>query len=205
MIYSRVIGFLKITLPLVALVLMATVFLVATPVDPSRAIELAEIDVLDRAQDPRLSGASFAGVTSDGTALRVEAETARSDPEARLRFQADNLRLSLSAPGGDWIEAHSAMGRIDRGTGGFVMSELVQITASDGTVLHAPHLEGLLDATRIEAPAGLSARGPMGEITAPQARILRDTQGGGGFVVVFTGGVRLLYTPQNDANPDVTE
>lgn len=205
MLYSRVIRLLKIALPLVALVLMTTVFLVATPVDPSRAIELAEIDVLDRAQDPRLTQASYAGVTEDNNLLEVTAETARSDPDARLRFNAENLTMSLVSQDGNQMTGESLLGFIDRGVGDFVMVDQVRLETSDGTVMDAPLIWGLLDSTLIEAPEGLFAVGPIGEISAPFGRITQNPQEQGGLVMVFTGGVRLLYTPEDDTNPEANE
>lgn len=193
--YSRMIGLLKLVLPLSALVLMSMVFLLARPVDPSRAIEMAEIDVEERARDPRISGARFAGVTDDGAALRIVTETARTDPRAMLRFNVTGLELYLDGPGGESVQAHADSGAIDRGEGSFSMEGGVQVTASPGYRLETERVSGLLDHTRIEVPGTLTGQAPAGEITAGNLIVATATPQRSAYTLVFSGGVRLIYHP----------
>lgn len=193
--YSRMIGLLKLILPLSALVLMSMVFLLARPVDPSRAIEMAEIDVEERARDPRISGARFAGVTDDGAALRIVTETARTDPMAMLRFNVTGLELYLDGPRGESVQARAATGSIDRGAGVFSMEGRVQVLASPGYRLETGRVSGLLDSTRIEVPGTLTGQAPVGEITAGNLLVASVAQDTSAYKLVFGGGVRLIYQP----------
>lgn len=193
--YSRIIGWLKLVLPLTALVLLSIVFLVARPVDTSRAIGLAEIDVEERARDPRISGARFAGVTDDGAALRIEAETARTDPRAMLRFDVTGLSLYLDGPQGETVMARAASGAIDRGQGIFEMEGAVELAASPGYRLESASVSGLLDRTRIDLAGPLIGEGPVGEMRAGNLVITAATDGATGYRLVFSGGVRLIYRP----------
>ncbi|KPQ06275.1 MAG: lipopolysaccharide export system permease component LptC [Rhodobacteraceae bacterium HLUCCA12] len=193
--YSRVIGWLKLVLPLSALALLSMVFLLASPVDPRRAIETAEIDVEDRARDPRVSGARFAGVTDDGAALRIEAETARTDPDAMLRFDVSGLSLHLDGPQGESVLAQADAGAIDRGQGVFSMDGGVQVTASPGYSLSTRRISGMLDITRIEVEGPLSGTAPVGEIHAGHLLISAKEGGDEGYSLVFGDGVRLIYQP----------
>ncbi len=193
--HSRLIVVLKTVLPLTALVLLSMVFLLARPVDPNRAIELAEIDVEERARDPRISGARFAGVTEDGTALRLVTETARSDPDATLRFAVTGLELQLDGARGEVVRVRSDSGSIDRGEGSFEMSGGVEIVAEPGYRLHAEHVAGALDTTRIEVPAPLTGQAPAGELRAGNLLVRAVFGGERGYVLVFGGGVRLIYQP----------
>lgn len=193
--YSRMIGLLKLVLPLVALVLMSMVFLLARPVDPSRAIEMAEIDVEERARDPRISGARFAGVTNDGAALRILTESARTDPLAMLRFQVTGLELHLEGPHGESVQARAASGAIDRGLGTFTMDGQVEISASPGYRLQTRGITGFLDTTRIEVPGMLTGTAPAGEITAGNLLVDTVRQDPATYKLVFSGGVRLIYQP----------
>jgi len=195
--YSRLIGLLKLLLPLIAFVLLSLVFLLARPVDPSRAIEAVEIDVEDRARDPRISGASFAGVTEDGTALRIVTETARTDPQAMLRFTVTGLELFLDRRDGESVSARADTGAIDRGQGVFAMEGGVQLAASAGYRLASERIHGALDVTRIEIPGPLTGAAPAGEITAGNLRITADPGGHSGYLLVFGGGVRLIYQPED--------
>jgi lipopolysaccharide export system protein LptC len=67
--HSRLVFWLKIALPLVALALLATLFLFGRPIRPEDAIPYASTDITDRAKDPRVTEPVFASMTSDGAAL----------------------------------------------------------------------------------------------------------------------------------------
>lgn len=195
--YSRTVGILKVVLPLTALVLLSLVFLTARTIDPRLAITTAEIDVEDRARDPRLSGARFAGVTEDGAALTIVAETARSDPHAALKLDVTGLTLHLEGQSGEDLMAEASEGVIDRGAGRFAMSGGLDLTVTPGYALRTETLTGLLDSTRIEAPGQVTGSAPAGEITAAHMLLQADSTDGAGYRLVFGGGVRLLYQPEN--------
>lgn len=194
--YSRAVTVLKVVLPLMALVLLSSIFLLASPVDPGRAIESAEIDVEERARDPRLTQARFAGVTRDGNALRIETETTRTDPLGRLRFQVTGLELSLDHSDGSTLRARAREGIIDRAAGRFNMAGPVQIETSPGYRLEAEQLYGLLDQTLIASDLPVHGTAPAGEIEAGNLRFERMHGGNSGNRLVFGGGVRLIYHPQ---------
>ncbi len=206
--YSRLVVVLKVVLPLAALAALSSVFLLASPVDPERALRSAEIDAEDRARDPRLTGARFVGVTRQGSALRIDTETARSDPEGRLRFQVTGLALQLDDPEGGSLSASAQSGVIDRGAGRFDMAGPVEIDASPGYRLQAETLSGLLDQTLVYSNRPVQGDAPAGRIEAGSMRLTRmpgpqtgpDAAPGpdevAGNRLVFGGGVRLIYHPQ---------
>jgi len=195
--YSRVIGILKILLPLTALVLLSLVFLLARTIDPTQAIRTAAIDVEDRARDPRLSSARFAGVTEDGAALTIVTETARSESSTALRLEVTGLHLDLEGQNGETLSASSAVGLLDRASGRFEMSGGLTIDVTPGYRLTSDRLVGLLDATQIDAPSTITGSAPAGEITAGNMTMRANTAGGEGYMLVFGGGVRLIYQPEN--------
>lgn len=199
--YSRIVGVLKVVLPLTALTLLSLVFLLARTVDPTQAISQAEIDVEDRARDPRLSGAHFAGVTDDGAALTIVAQTARSDPNAAMRLEVTGLDLRLDGQNGETTHAAAAQGVIDRGRGTFAMSGGLDLSISPGYRLHTETLSGLLDSTRLRAPGPIEGTAPAGRISAGNMELRAESAGGSGYRLVFGGGVRLNYQPENQGSP----
>ena len=74
--HTRLVGWLKVILPLTALAILSTLFLVARRVDPEAALPYAEVDVEDLAREPRMTAPTYAGTTEDGAALTLSA----SDP-----------------------------------------------------------------------------------------------------------------------------
>ncbi|WP_127106247.1 hypothetical protein [Pararhodobacter zhoushanensis] len=195
--HSRVVGILKVVLPLTALILLSLVFMLARTIDPTAAISNAEIDVEDRARDPRLSGAHFAGVTDDGAALTIITQTARSDPNATMRLEVTGLHLRLEGRDGENLTASATNGTIDRGRGTFDMTGGLELTATPGYDLTAQSMVGLLDSTRVTIPGRVSGTAPAGEITAGSMEMRVDSGDGTGYLLVFGGGVRLNYQPDN--------
>jgi len=117
--HSRTVGVLKVLLPLAALVSLSLVFLLARTIDPRQAIATASIDVQDRARDPRLSGARFAGVTEEGAALTISTEAARSSPDGVMRLAVTGMALLLEGQGGETMAIQAGEGILDRGLGRF--------------------------------------------------------------------------------------
>jgi lipopolysaccharide export system protein LptC len=196
--HSRLVWVLKVVLPLTALVLLSMVFLLAETVDPTRAIPLAEIDVEDRARDPRVSGASFAGVTDGGAALRITAETARTDPAAVLRLDAEGLTLVLEGPAGGRVTGRADTGAIDRGAGTFEMTGAIELTATPGYRLVSDLITGALDRTWLTSPGPVSGAAPAGDLQAGALRVTQDPARPHSQRLVFWGGVRLVYHPHED-------
>ena len=191
--YSRIVGILKIALPLVALVLLSLVFLLARTVDLTQAVRYATVDVQDLARDPRLSGARFAGVTTDGAALTIQSETARSDPGGALRLNVTGLQLRIENDAGLVVAAQAESGAIDRARGVFEMSGGLRVQTAQGYDLHTERVLGALDRTRLIADRGISGAAPAGVLQAGRMEIIPDPDDAGGYVLVFRDGVRLNY------------
>ena len=75
--HSRLVSVLKLVLPLLALALLSTLFLVSRKIDPEAAIPYATVDVADRLRDPKMTDAGFASVAADGSTIALTAAQAR--------------------------------------------------------------------------------------------------------------------------------
>jgi lipopolysaccharide export system protein LptC len=75
--HSRVVGWLKVALPLAALAILSTLFLLSDRIDPEDALPYAEVDVEELAREPRMTAPTYAGMTTDGAALSLTAVEAR--------------------------------------------------------------------------------------------------------------------------------
>ena len=193
---SRSVGVLKVVLPLVALVSLSLVFLLARTIDPRQAIATAEIDVEDRARDPRLSGARFAGVTEEGAALTIRTETARSSPDGVMRLAVTGMDLLLEGQGGEVTSIQAGAGILDRGAGRFDMQGGIAVAADPGYRLSTASASGLLDSTLIEMPGTITGQAPAGEISAGRMELRADSANPPRYRLVFSGGVRFNYLPE---------
>lgn len=190
---SRVIRIATLVLPVAALALLSTVFLVARTVDPSDAIPFAEVDVSERARDRQLTTPRLTGLSDDGTAFVLSADTARPDAEDPRRLTADAMRLVLNAPEGSETTVVSDRGVIDGAARRVDLAGGVQIDTSSGFTLRTERLEGSLDELDIAAPGEVTGEGPLGTLRAGAMRLTEDAEGASR--LVFTDGVDLLYVP----------
>lgn len=96
--YSRLVLWLKVALPLAALAILSTLFLVAETLDPDAAIPYAEVDVEKILQDQGITRPTFGGVTNDGVAISIAAEAVRPGNENRSRLTGTELSAKLTMP-----------------------------------------------------------------------------------------------------------
>ena len=194
--HSRLVVWLKILLPLAALAILSTLFLVSNAVTPEDAIPYTEADVAARIREPRLTDASYAGMTSDGAALTVKAATARpGTPGSADAASARDLSGSLETPDGGWTRMQAAEVRLDQAAHLMVLTGGVSLANSTGYAVTLTGMDVALDRTGLFSTGGpVTATGPAGKITAGAMEL---TPGGTGYLLVFKSGVRLLYQPQN--------
>ena len=192
--HTRVVSWLKVALPLAALAILSTLFLVARRIDPEAALPYAEVDVEDLAREPRMTAPTYAGTTSDGSALTLSADEARPSSDG-APAEAAALRLNLDTPDGARTDLVAAEARMDPVAREVVLSGGVVVTTSSGYRLETAEMAARLDRTGLESRAPVTATGPAGDIRADRMVLSQDAQTPGAYVLVFNGGVRLVYQP----------
>ena len=191
--YSRLVAWLKILLPIAALAILSTLFLLSHSIDPMQAVPYADVDIEDLMREPRITAPNYAGVTGDGTAIQISAETARPDPAHPARVAASVLKAEIETPDGVATRISADHGGIDGDAGQVTLQGSVLMTNSLGYRITAASLSLGLDQTSLRADAGIAADSPFGRITAGQMVLNRSDDGT--YVLVFNGGVKLLYDP----------
>lgn len=194
--YSRLVAWLKIVLPLAALAILSTLFLFSRTIDPTRAIPLAGIDVADLAREPRINAPDYSGVTIDGTAMTLLAQSAKPDPENAGHVTAVEPTAILETPDGMRIEISSALAEVDTGSGQLVLEGGVRLLTSLGYAVETEQVSAALDRTRLETTGEIVAVGPLGRISAGQMVLQQNADRAGSYLLVFKNGVSLLYEPK---------
>ena len=189
----------RVALPLGAVALLSTVFLLPSSIDPQRAVELADIDVAEITREPRIGSARFAGVMQDDTELIVRAQTVRSRGELT---EAGPLYLTLEAPEGELLfpagrmaQFQGAEGVIDQVADLLVLRGDVLLETSDGYRMAMPELRSALGHTHVQGFGGITGHGPPGEISANTLELRAKPGTEGGYLLAFQGDVRLIYLP----------
>lgn len=193
--YSRFVAWAKVLLPLAALALLATLFLIARRIDPSEAIPFAEVDVEQFAREARIGAPELSGVTDDGTVISLAAEVARPDPAEQGRMVAEGLTATFEIPDGSRIEAAAGAGSVDGASRRVHLTGGVEVITSTGYRIAAEGLSADLTTTSIVSDGRVTAEGPAGRLEAGGVALGRAVGDAGGYVLVFNDGVRLVYEP----------
>ncbi len=214
---TRLVAWAKVMLPLAALALLSTLFLLARAPDGSGMpgdVPFARIEeVAGGAGEggPRIDAPRLAGLAPDGTAVILQARRLLPLPGQPDGFHAEAPRLETRAPPGV--------------AGGLT----ARLAAAEGEVLGPTRTLRLLGGVALDAtsPAAGPLRARMGSATADlgsgtltglggveaetrlgslRADAMRLVQGGAegteaGARVVFNGAVRLVYHPLAAAPP----
>ena len=192
--HSRMVGWLKVALPLAALAILSTLFLVAERIDPDAAIPYAEVDVEDLARDPRMSAPEYAGTTSDGAGISVSATLARpatdSSPAA-----AEQISARIDTPDGGRIDIAAAAMELQPDSDLVTLTGGVTVTTSAGYTVVTEGLTARLDRTGVEGPLPVTVTSPMGQIDAQGFSLVQDSDDPAAYLLVFNGGVKLVYQP----------
>jgi len=194
--WSTLVAWLKVVLPLTALALLSTLFLVSNRINPDDALPYAEVDVAERLKEPRITLPAYAGTTTDGAALEVTADEARPGQEGGDQgAQAASVRVHLTTPDGERTDlvADSAQMAPDRKEIAF--QGAVRLDHSSGYSVLSDRMTARLDETDIQSPEPVVAEGPGGRITAQSMRLTQSGAGSKDYVLVFNGDVKLVYQP----------
>jgi lipopolysaccharide export system protein LptC len=191
--YSRLVSGLKVSLPLLALSILSTLFLLSDQPDPERAIPYADVDVAQLARELRLTQPRFAGVMPDGREITLVARTAAPDFDATNAVTTDAVEGRLALGEDDYLFLDAASGRIDIDSRVADLSGGVLAETTQGYRMRSERMHLRLVELGVSVPSEVRVEGPGLTLTAGAM----DLSGPSGEAVLsFTGGVRLLYEPE---------
>lgn len=190
--YSRFVAWSKILLPLGALALLSTLFLLARGTPPDSRIPYAEIEEI--AREPRVSDPEFAGIASDGSIFTVTARTMRPIPEREAAYAIDTLRVEVDAPDGSRIDMTSGAGEVDTAAREAWLTGLTRVTSSSGFVMETAGLHADMESGEIRSLGPVEAQAPFGTLAAGSLLVIVP-EGEPAQEMVFNEGVRLVYLP----------
>lgn len=197
--YSAVINGLKIVLPLLALGLLATLFLLGrghnTEFQSPFLLELQE-RVSGR---EGMSASVYTGSTDKGDAVRIEAQSLRTDPDDSAQTRATDLNAHIVYTDGTELTILSNDGVYAEGNERLVLTGDVEIDSSDGYSMRTQELITDMASGVAESTVPVDAWGPAGTITAGGMKITRANNEAQDVHLVFTNGVKLVYQREKEA------
>jgi len=193
--HSRFVAWMKILLPLAALGILSTLFMISDRFDPTNAVPVADIDLQERAQSLGATKATFAGVSADGHKISLRTERARPSAENPRLILARDVTAQLLLSTGVEIDLASLAGEIDQSSNSAILTGDVRIKTSSGYVLTSERLLTAFDTLFAESPGPVAGQAPVGDLTAGRM-VLSNRSDSDGPHLVFSNGVKLIYRPQ---------
>ncbi len=193
--YSLLVAWLKIVLPLIALAILSSLFLLSRKIDPGAALPTSDAELADRLREPRLTAPIFTGMTSDGSAVTVTAVEMRPLPGSVTEGTARTLTVQVETPGGNLATLAAPEGQLDTALQTLALSGGVTIVTADGYRLASPNMDASMVPWELDATGGVTGSSPFGTIWSDRMQVTRDPDHPDAHIVDFIGAVRLLYLP----------
>ncbi len=197
--HSRIVGWLKIILPLSALALLSSVFFVARFKEHG-TIPYSRIALREMASGQTVVDPVFTSVTDDGQHVTVTAGEATPRNGDYTVVDAVEVHGTLKQRDGEIIDIWSETGTMFSEESRTVLKGNVRIETSSGYKLFTEELVSAIERTDIATPGPVRGAGPLGMIEAGRMEVRsQQTQEGGEetVTVVFKDGVKVIYTPQS--------
>ncbi|MCV6587149.1 MAG: hypothetical protein OIF47_16605 [Marinibacterium sp.] len=194
--YSRFVSFLRVALPLAALGLLSSLFLLARGVETTPDIPFAESEITDRTREQTITAPVYAGVTRKGEEIMVTAETsspgidggpASAETLSGRMILKDNSEITLVSDDGSFdLQDQRAS---------FIGNVVIESTL--GYRMETALLHSAMDRIEATAPGRVDGTGPIGELTAGRMEITSDPETDN-IHLFFNDGVHLIYDPKHN-------
>ena len=192
--HSQLVAWLKVALPLAALALLSTLFLLSRAVDPESAIPFANKEIQDRLRDQQVTGPFFSGTTTEGDQLSFSAVKLTAPDGDLGANEAHDVSARLTLVTGTRITLEADTARFDIAEDVARLVGDVTLITSTGYKVRTEELVSQMSSLEVTSPGPITADGPIGKLDAG-SMALRKPAPDANSHLFFTNGVKLVYTP----------
>ncbi|WP_372521383.1 LPS export ABC transporter periplasmic protein LptC [Cognatishimia sp.] len=191
------IAWLKILLPLAALVLLSTLFLFARPSNPIAALPFAQVEIEEKLRSQGITEPYFAGQTPAGDQIAMRAASARPDPEALHLVNSVDVAVDITMQDGGSARFASKSAVVNTDNQVANLEGDVEINSTAGFDLHTEKLTLDLLEGRAQSDVIVHGSGPFGTFEAGSMLYSGDTAAQNA-QFRFDNGVKLIYMPSRN-------
>lgn len=192
--YSRMVALLKVLLPLAALALLSTLFLVSGGRNTETEIPFAEAELEERTRGQQVTQPFFSGTSARGDQIMVTAARARPGSSGEPA-DAEELSARIRMADGSLITMRSDAGQIAFGRDLVSFIGNVEVTSSVGMTVLSDRLNSTLNGVVGDSPGPITGTGAIGDFSAGSMHFQAKNEGGP-IHMVFNKGVKLIYVPE---------
>ncbi len=192
---SKVVAVLKVGLPLVAVAMLAALFLISETDRPGGALVFSAGDMAALGEGMRVTQPVFSGVTGEADRFRFTAEVVAPDAAPPTRADVTALEGQIDFEGGPRVDLSAARAALDLESQRMTLEGPARVETADGYAFAAGRVELDLRAGALEAAGAVAGDGPMGRIEAGRLSVSPPEGDGEGRRFLFRDSVRLVYDP----------
>lgn len=192
--YSRIVRWMKVLLPVAAIVLVAAIFLIDRGSEESlfSPEEIARLGAGMQLENPK-----FSGVTEGGEPFVVTARRALPDGPVPDLIELEAPEGQITLGENRVLDGRSDAGVISRAKQELTLTGSVVLHTSDGYRAQTERLIFDIEDHSAYVPVPISGFGPNGSIEAGSMRVLRDEsddpERSNAMVILFEKGVRVVF------------
>ena len=196
-IYSRFIGLVKIGLPIFAIILLATVFLVTIDEDFGVDSLVTEEMISELGEDLEIVGPRFSGNTSAGEAYTFTAQKVIPDAAQPNEIKGTGLDGLVQYATGERLHFLAPEAIVNLNDQILNLTGGIELNSSNGSSFRAQGLTAKLDEGEFESQGDVVGQSAMGELEAQKMRVTGSEEGQ--MVIWLEGNVRLSFdVPENE-------
>ncbi len=194
--YSYFVTFAKITLPMVAIGLLASLFLFANGSNETTSIPYSDLELDEIIKGQRLAAPNHRSVLGDGSELTVNAARALPDTELKGRINVEEIIARVSEKSGVRTVLTAPEGYFNENNHTATTLGGTLIRRSDGFQAITEGITVEIEENAVRSHGRIEIRGPRIFLEAGQAHLNQGASGPGSEVMVFSEGVKLIYGPR---------
>jgi len=192
--YSRMVAWLKILLPLIALGVLGTVFLFNSEDSFETGFTFSRADIETLEKGSFIKNPQVNGITKKGEPFHLIADQIRPMETDTSLFVITNLDVEFQFSAGTWAKVTSESALMDVTAQTVWFENGGRLVTSDGNVAVVDTLHLLMASGELQG-SGIVANGPLGQVSAENFRI--ESSEGENRVLWFENDVRMVYDLQN--------
>lgn len=195
--YSRMVALLKILLPLIALGVLGTVFLVNKKESFDAGFTFSRADIATLEKGSFIKNPTVNGITRRGEPFHLLADEIRPQNADSSLVVITNMAVEFRFTSGAWAKVTSPSALMDIKAQTLWFETGGTLETSDGNKAEVKTLHLLMASGEVQG-TGIVADGPLGRISAENFRI--ESNDSENRVLWFENSVRMLYELQNTSN-----
>mgnify|MGYP000126722653 CR=1 FL=1 len=194
--YSRVVTVLKWVFPAMAILLLASIFLLSKT-KVGEIIVMTD-DIRELAIGQKITNPHFSGVTKSGDAFSISAEWALPDGPTPAQLELNRPRTTIDFKDGTTMRTNAGAGDLNLKSSEARLSGGVKLRTTNGYVANCIAMLINFESGNVISDGPVQAEGPVGSIESGSMTLVQDLHlnTSGNAVLMFKNGVKLIYKPK---------